>query len=1587
MWSTTIASSEYTVTYSNNTNAWTANFTVTAKSTSTNFTGSKGGTFTIWKATGTGSVTMNGWTYGWTATNPVPTSSTNGTSSVTYKYKVSTAADSTYTTTKPSNAWTYTVQATFAATDNYNAVTATANFTIAKASITVPSSPTAKTYNTQSQSHGISVPTHTSIVTSSSTTSATDAWTYNVVLKLDDASNYQWSDWTTSNKTVTWKINQYNLSNATIGSVSAVTYNGSAHTPTPGVTVPIPSSSNATTLTSGTHFAYSYSNNTNAWTATITVTAKANTNYTGSKTKDFTINKASIAVPSSPSAKTYNGASQNHGISVPSNTSIVTASSTTSATNAWTYNVVFQLSDTSNYKWNDGTTTNKTVTWTINPYNLSNATATIAAQTYNGSALTPAPTVKMGSTTIASSEYTVTYSNNTNAWTANFTVTAKSTSTNYTGSTGGIFTIIDNTAPTCTITEAACTSGSLRLTLTWSENLITPNWWNKTNDTTYWNDVTSNNSVSVIVTDINWNTWTCSITPTNYDKTAPTTTASWVPSGWTGNNITVTLSAWSNGCNSTNTTYYCVYDSWSTACIPNTQWTSVNVTCDAWSTCQKFVRYYSKDGLGNTETTKSTSVIKIDKTNPVITVTDASTACAASKTVKANITDVDAWVSTRQYVKTSSSTCNANTTSSWTTYTNNVDITLNAESDNNQYICFKAVDAVWNTSYARSAQITNIDAAGPETPTLDSPIDNYTTNNRTPTLSWTSWSIAWCSTFSNYEIQVCSDNQCNTVEQSNTSATSTSWTLTTQLPAWDHYWRVREKDSLWRYSAWTNVRKITIDTTDLTCNITQSSCTSGNLTLTLTSNKEIISIPDGWTKVDNMTYRKTVTSNASVSATISDIAWYTTTCDITPTNYDKTAPTTTASAIPSWWTWSNVTVTLSTNNNGCNSTNTTYYCVDTANTCTPTTQWTGVSVECAVWSQCEKYVRYYSKDGLGNTETVKSTNVIKIDKKWPTFTFVNNSWAECTAWSLSITSASDNNGVWLASSAYNFGNGNWWTATSTGIAAQQPWSVTITWYVRDSLGNQTVQTATYTFNNVAPTADNFSVSSVWTWKTVNWKILSHATEWNCWSWGLSATRKPDAASSMWSCTVSWDYITFVATWWASWTATCVITIKDNENSTKDITITWNDVSRPIPQITFVDPTPAHNSAVTQNRFTAKMDISNIDEIQSFEYKYDNTPYDIMNWLVLMYNFDKVSSLWESNTLVKDLSHNWKDGSVNWATWASNGKYGWAYSFDWNDYIKFTGLSLTNYTIVLWEKTSAWSWRQIVYTNWTKYINWISASVNNERVDLTNWYIGRVGSSYYNWTIDEVRVYNRVLSQGEVQFLYKSNLKKTSQTTWEFETVNTCLDATWAYNYSWKVVSYVDTQAATGRKLTTNIPLVSVSWTWYDFWTHTASWSVQTLNGTMWTLTVTDKLWNSWWLVYLATSDTLVWKNTAQTIDTTNLKFKANSLVFNWLYDSSVNTHVAFGNWISTSQYKTAHSNCAAWAEHCASSSARILEYMRRSAEPYDFMCGDVWTYSDDTKIQLEVPAWQIQDTYEWTLWITLQDDYGFRQRWTWATIN
>ena len=171
--------------------------------------------------------------------------------------------------------------------------------------LTVPASPAAKTYNGASQASGISAPAGSSIVTASSTTSATNVGTYNVVIQLSSTKNYKWSDNTTANKTITWKINPKNLSgNVTVADVTAITYTGGAITPVPTVK----DNARNVNLTPGKDYGISYSNNVNVGTATITLTGEGN--YTGTTTKTFTISKAPNPITVTAKTLKYTGSAQ-----------------------------------------------------------------------------------------------------------------------------------------------------------------------------------------------------------------------------------------------------------------------------------------------------------------------------------------------------------------------------------------------------------------------------------------------------------------------------------------------------------------------------------------------------------------------------------------------------------------------------------------------------------------------------------------------------------------------------------------------------------------------------------------------------------------------------------------------------------------------------------------------------------------------------------------------------------------------------------------------------------------------------------------------------------------------------------------------------------------------------------------------------------------------------------------------------------------------------------------------------------------------------------------------------------------------------
>ncbi|GHV34020.1 hypothetical protein FACS1894178_0710 [Bacteroidia bacterium] len=79
---------------------------------------------------GCGTVTMANWEAGTTASNPVPTSTCQGTANVSYSYSGRNTTTYGPSATKPTAAGDYTVTATFAANATYMQHTATANFTI-----------------------------------------------------------------------------------------------------------------------------------------------------------------------------------------------------------------------------------------------------------------------------------------------------------------------------------------------------------------------------------------------------------------------------------------------------------------------------------------------------------------------------------------------------------------------------------------------------------------------------------------------------------------------------------------------------------------------------------------------------------------------------------------------------------------------------------------------------------------------------------------------------------------------------------------------------------------------------------------------------------------------------------------------------------------------------------------------------------------------------------------------------------------------------------------------------------------------------------------------------------------------------------------------------------------------------------------------------------------------------------------------------------------------------------------------------------------------------------------------------------------
>lgn len=316
-------------------------------------------TFEITKAPITLGVTVDGWTYGEAANDPVITGN-DGSGAVTYLYKGDGYSDSAV----PKNAGTYSLEITVAETVNYQGGSASCGFTIEKAVVTVPTIED-KVYTGEPLVADVSETDYYEVTKNDG---GSEVATYEVVLTLKDAANYKWSDGTlTADITLEFNIvasgnswiNEPKITGWTYGEYSAETnapvYEAEKGNETAVVEFRLKSGSDSdyakvedlATLNAGIYY--------------MRVSVPKTEDYGGlSMVVEFTVEKAAISVTVSIDGWTYGD--EANAPSVDGNTAsgevtysyvgtgdTVYEESETTPVNAGTYKVTATVAETTNY--------------------------------------------------------------------------------------------------------------------------------------------------------------------------------------------------------------------------------------------------------------------------------------------------------------------------------------------------------------------------------------------------------------------------------------------------------------------------------------------------------------------------------------------------------------------------------------------------------------------------------------------------------------------------------------------------------------------------------------------------------------------------------------------------------------------------------------------------------------------------------------------------------------------------------------------------------------------------------------------------------------------------------------------------------------------------------------------------------------------------------------------------------------------------------------------------------------------------------------------------------------------------------------
>ena len=205
---------------------------------------------------------------------------------------------------------------------------------------------------------------------------------------------------------------------ASYTATTSFTYDGNSKTAVTGSNVSITGTNTAT--------------NAGSYTATVTPSSGHawSDGSTGAKTVSWSISPKSLTIPTlSNTAKTYNGSAQSPTVSnYDSNT--MTQSGTASATNVGNYTVKWTLRNTTNYKWSDGTTGEKSGSWSIGKASVS-PTVNMNGYTYGGTKSTPTISNNTGSGAVTYYYNTTNSNSGGTAWSSVASATSLNAGTYY----------------------------------------------------------------------------------------------------------------------------------------------------------------------------------------------------------------------------------------------------------------------------------------------------------------------------------------------------------------------------------------------------------------------------------------------------------------------------------------------------------------------------------------------------------------------------------------------------------------------------------------------------------------------------------------------------------------------------------------------------------------------------------------------------------------------------------------------------------------------------------------------------------------------------------------------------------------------------------------------------------------------------------------------------------------------------------------------------------------------------------------------------------------------------------------------------